>query len=63
MTQLADTTSLELKRFDLQIIASWIKPDSKVLDLGCGEGDLLLYFGLVISDIPVQGHGQVHEKK
>ena len=43
MTQLADTTSLELKRFDLQIIASWIKPGTKILDLGCGEGDLLLY--------------------
>lgn len=28
-------------RFDLQIVASWIQPGSKVLDLGCGEGDLL----------------------
>jgi len=28
-------------RFDLQIIASWIEPGSKVLDLGCGEGHLL----------------------
>ena len=28
-------------RFDLQIIASWIEPGSTVLDLGCGEGDLL----------------------
>ncbi len=28
-------------RYDLQIIASWIEPGSKVLDLGCGEGDLL----------------------
>ena len=28
-------------RFDLQIIASLIEPESKVLDLGCGEGDLL----------------------
>ena len=30
-------------RFDLQLVASWIEPGSKVLDLGCGEGDLLLY--------------------
>jgi len=28
-------------RFDLSIIASLIEPGSKVLDLGCGEGDLL----------------------
>ncbi len=30
-------------RFDLQVIASWITPQAKVLDLGCGDGDLLLY--------------------
>lgn len=30
-------------RFDLQIIASWIEPRSKVLDLGCGEGNLLFF--------------------
>jgi len=28
-------------RYDLKIIASWIKPGSTVLGLGCGEGDLL----------------------
>lgn len=28
-------------RYDLQIVASWINPGSRVLDLGCGEGILL----------------------
>jgi methionine biosynthesis protein MetW len=28
-------------RYDLGIIASWIEEGSKVLELGCGEGDLL----------------------
>jgi len=30
-------------RYDLQIIASWIKPGTKVLGLGCGEGELLYH--------------------
>ena len=30
-------------RFDLKLIASWIEPASRVLDLGCGEGELLHY--------------------
>jgi methionine biosynthesis protein MetW len=30
-------------RFDLQIISSWIEPRSKVIDLGCGEGNLMGY--------------------
>ena len=30
-------------RYDLKIIASWIKPGATVLGLGCGEGDLLYY--------------------
>ena len=37
----AETELLENTRFDLQVIASWISPGSKVLDLGCGRGDLL----------------------
>jgi methionine biosynthesis protein MetW len=28
-------------RYDLQIIASWIEPGSRVIDLGCGGGNLL----------------------
>ncbi|RZW24662.1 MAG: methionine biosynthesis protein MetW [Desulfobulbaceae bacterium] len=30
-------------RFDLQVIASWIDPGSRVLDLGCGNGELLAW--------------------
>ena len=28
-------------RPDLEIIQEWIKPNSRVLDLGCGDGTLL----------------------
>ena len=30
-------------RYDLQIIASWIEAGSRVVDLGCGEGNLLKF--------------------
>lgn len=30
-------------RYDLRTIASWIKPGSRVLDLGCGSGELLCH--------------------
>ncbi len=30
-------------RYDLDLIASWITPGARVLDLGCGQGDLLQY--------------------
>jgi methionine biosynthesis protein MetW len=30
-------------RYDLQIVASWIEPGSKVLGLGCSEGNLLYF--------------------
>jgi len=33
-------------RYDLRLIASWIEPESKVLGLGCGEGELLQYLKL-----------------
>ena len=28
-------------RADLEIIQDWIRPDSHILDLGCGDGTLL----------------------
>jgi methionine biosynthesis protein MetW len=34
---------LSTMRFDLQVVASWIDPGTRVLDLGCGNGDLLNY--------------------
>ena len=50
-----------LMRYDLQIIASWIEPGSKVIDLGCGEGDLLHH---LISQKGVQGTGiELNEEK
>lgn len=30
-------------RVDLSVIANWIEPESRVLDLGCGKGELLSY--------------------
>jgi methionine biosynthesis protein MetW len=33
----------EHMRFDLQVIAAWIEPGSRVLDLGCGRGELLAW--------------------
>ncbi|MFP4453587.1 MAG: methionine biosynthesis protein MetW [Desulfobacterales bacterium] len=30
-------------RFDLRVIASWIQPGSRIIGLGCGEGELLAY--------------------
>ncbi|MHB8253773.1 MAG: methionine biosynthesis protein MetW [Acidiferrobacter sp.] len=49
-------------RIDFRIIADWIRPQSRVLDLGCGDGSLLDYlarskgvsgYGLEIDDAHV----------
>ena len=39
-------------RFDLQVIAAWITPGSRVIGLGCGEGELLAH---------LKNHKQVRE--
>jgi methionine biosynthesis protein MetW len=46
-------------RFDLQIIAAWIEPKSRVMDLGCGEGDLLKF---LINYKEVAGSGIEHNE-
>ena len=41
-------------RPDLSIISEWIKPGSRVLDLGCGDGALLAHLH---ADRNVTGYG------
>ncbi|BFM05271.1 methionine biosynthesis protein MetW [Halioxenophilus aromaticivorans] len=41
-------------RNDLSIISQWIEPQSRVLDLGCGDGELL---HLLTRDKNVSGYG------
>lgn len=50
-------------RIDLRLIDQWIKPNSRILDLGCGDGTLLRYltdhknvrgYGLEISPEGIQ---------
>lgn len=47
-------------RYDLQIIASWIGDNSRVLDLGCGNGDLLAW---LTCNKTVQGTGIEMDKE
>ena len=46
-------------RFDLRTIASWVEPQSRVLDLGCGAGELLQHLqdnkGVVGTGIELNG--------
>jgi len=46
-------------RYDLQIIASWIESGSRVLDLGCGTGDLLKF---LMDEKGVSGSGIEHDE-
>ncbi|MCW8885136.1 MAG: methionine biosynthesis protein MetW [Motiliproteus sp.] len=41
-------------RADLEIIQEWIKPGSRLLDLGCGRGELLSY---LTENRGIQGYG------
>lgn len=47
-------TDNKLMRPDYAIIADWIKPESRVLDLGCGDGTLLSYLA---REKQVSGYG------
>jgi methionine biosynthesis protein MetW len=41
MTSIGQNIIKRQIRYDLEIIAQFIKPNSKVLDIGCGDGELL----------------------
>ncbi len=53
--------SIASMRFDLQVIASWIQPGSRIIDLGCGKGDLLDYL-TQIKDVRAMGIEQDEER-
>lgn len=46
-------------RYDLDLIASWITPGSRVLDLGCGQGELLEF---LLATKQVRGFGVEHDE-
>lgn len=43
MSEIGQNISKNQIRFDLEIIADLIKPNTKVLDIGCGDGELLQF--------------------
>lgn len=47
-------------RYDLSVIAAWIEPGSKVLDLGCGSGRLLHWLA---TEKGVHGTGIEHQEE
>jgi methionine biosynthesis protein MetW len=47
-------SELKTLRPDLQYIANWIPPQSRVLDLGCGDGELLAWLA---AQKEVSGYG------
>src|SRR5512146_1399362 len=42
------------ERLDFDVIAGWVNDGARVLDLGCGDGELLLHLGATRN---VQGYG------
>ncbi|HNZ57471.1 MAG TPA: methionine biosynthesis protein MetW [Methylophilaceae bacterium] len=48
------TNSIQIFRQDFAIISGWVKFGSKVLDLGCGDGELLQFLR---SSLEVKGYG------
>ena len=48
------TNSTQQFRQDFAIISGWVKFGSKVLDLGCGDGELLQFLR---SGLEVKGYG------
>ena len=49
---------MTIQRYDYEVIASWIEPGERVLDLGCGDGSLLKYLQQVRE---VRGYGVENE--